>query len=267
MLRVFHRATSRSTCLPRSRMGRVSLASACPRRRGFYGCTLRLRCSFPAPQRACDLHAGRCRGPCAANHQQCGFVCAWACACDGCTGVSDVANASHLPPRPVQLVRWMNDTDLGGGDYNLTHHAPGSGDTPATCQALCDSDARCDAWTWVVRGAPAGAADCCRKSADHVCPHPPAPHPCGASGCRLTSGVKRAGPCTPPSPQKPVAFSVASNITPMLPANPYLATRTRRRSTLLHVGLAFQHASSSCLASCFWGRLAATFAPGPEEKN
>ena len=119
--------------------------------------------------------------------------------------VRDIAHPLHQPARPVQLSRWMNDTDLGGGDYNITHHLPSSGDTAATCQALCDGDEKCAAWVWVIRGVPAGTADCCLKTARHACPsRSPAPHPCRPP-CAITSGVKEAGGCTN-TILKPVEF-------------------------------------------------------------
>ena len=120
--------------------------------------------------------------------------------------VRDIAKPAHLPALPVMLSRWMNDTDLAAGDYNVTHHLPDSGDTAVTCQALCDADTRCTAWVWVVRGLPAGAADCCKKTSAHSCPAQPRQHPCDP--CTLTSGVKTPDSCYKPPPP-PVAFDVA----------------------------------------------------------
>ena len=54
-------------------------------------------------------------------------------------GVIDVARPRHLPPLPTRVSRWMNDSDLGMTDYNLSHHSKSSGDSAATCQALCDA--------------------------------------------------------------------------------------------------------------------------------
>jgi len=53
--------------------------------------------------------------------------------------VKDEATPHHLPTPTIPLSRWMNDTDLSGGDYNLTHYPPSSGATAATCQTLCDA--------------------------------------------------------------------------------------------------------------------------------
>jgi len=118
----------------------------------------------------------------------------------------DVAKPAHLSAPPVMLSCWMNDTDLTAVDYNLTHHPPSSGDTAVTCQALCDADTRCAAWVWVVRGLPAGTADCIKKALPFMrCPVQPRPHPC--KPCTLTSGVKTPGGCNGPGPPA-VAFDV-----------------------------------------------------------
>ena len=70
---------------------------------------------------------------------------------------------------------------------STTHHTPSRGDTAATCQTLCDSDSRCAVWVWVVRGQPAGSADCCLTSAARGCPGrvSSAPHDCAP--CTVTS--------------------------------------------------------------------------------
>ena len=133
-----------------------------------------------------------------------------AAAADGSRTVSvaDVATPKHLLPLPTRLSRWMNDTDLPAGDYATSHHLPSSGDTAKTCQMLCDADPKCAAWVWVVRGTPAGAADCCLKNAAFACPGTVLPpHPCTA--CALTAGVKVPGTCTSlPPAAMPVNFEV-----------------------------------------------------------
>ena len=90
----------------------------------------------------------------------------------------------------------MQDTDLGGGDYNSTHMPPGT--DPHACAALCMQDPKCMAWVYVVRGKPAGSGDCIFKTLEHGCPvasprstsqglctagrgHEPANHKCKAS--------------------------------------------------------------------------------------
>eukprot|EP00756_Hemistasia_phaeocysticola_P019743 Hpha_TRINITY_DN15680_c1_g1::TRINITY_DN15680_c1_g1_i1::g.99886::m.99886/K01193/INV, sacA; beta-fructofuranosidase len=87
--------------------------------------------------------------------------------------------ASYTP-----VTRMMEKTDLGGGDFNITHHAPGTDAT--VCQKLCDADAKCQAWTYVIRGEPAGSGDCCLKSKV----------PCPASNTICTSGAKKAANLT-----------------------------------------------------------------------
>jgi sucrose-6-phosphate hydrolase SacC (GH32 family) len=78
------------------------------------------------------------------------------------------------------VTRMMNGTDMMGGDYNITHHPK---DAKATdCQALCDADPKCQSWTWVIRGEPAGSADCVLKGNN----------PCPTPNKICTSGAKKA---------------------------------------------------------------------------
>lgn len=135
-------------------------------------------------------------------------------------GVADVARPQHLPPLPTGVSRWMNDSDLGMTDYNLSHHSKSSGDSAATCQALCDADQRCAGWVWVVRtdpgidpGALPGNADCVLKSLPwRQCPAVTVhPHPCSdrvGNRCRITSGVKHAGECKRRATPNTVSFNV-----------------------------------------------------------
>lgn len=74
----------------------------------------------------------------------------------------------------------MNKTDMPGGDYLVTHH-PANTD-PAVCQAACAADAKCNSWTYVIRGTPAGSGDCCLKSTV----------PCPTDNAICTSGGKLA---------------------------------------------------------------------------
>ncbi|KAL1518961.1 hypothetical protein AB1Y20_003231 [Prymnesium parvum] len=98
------------------------------------------------------------------------------------------------PPAPVST--YMPATDLAGHDYNITHF-PANTD-PSVCEAACAADDKCKAWTYVVRGSPAGewlalvlwssSGDCCLKSAV----------PCPVSGrSACTSGAKSntTAPC------------------------------------------------------------------------
>jgi len=66
------------------------------------------------------------------------------------------------PPVHVDVTTFMASTDLSGGDYNVTHYPPKT--DPKVCEAACNADQKCQAWTYVVRGVPAGSGDCCLKS-------------------------------------------------------------------------------------------------------
>eukprot|EP01043_Picozoa_sp_COSAG02_P037682 COSAG02_NODE_2846_length_7905_cov_14.993378_9_plen_652_part_01 len=112
-----------------------------------------------------------------------------------------VGPGSHVPPTPApasnstaDLTRMMPDTDLGGADYSITHH-PASW-TAKDCQALCDSQEKCKAWVWAVRGRPAGSGDCCLKEAV-PCPmrKPPQPSESVTSGAKV-AGVQHCCDCT-----------------------------------------------------------------------
>jgi hypothetical protein len=63
----------------------------------------------------------------------------------------------------------MAGTDLPGEDYRITHLPPKT--DPKHCEALCAADSKCKAWTYVIRGTPAGSGDCCLKTAV-PCPGP-----------------------------------------------------------------------------------------------
>jgi len=93
-------------------------------------------------------------------------------------GVTIGASAS---PETVVHTR-MENTDLNGGDdYNVTHYADTNSTRAAsTCEAACQADDQCKAWTYVVRGSPAETGDCCLKSAVH----------CPAHSNICTSGAK-----------------------------------------------------------------------------
>merc|ERR1711976_309833 len=61
----------------------------------------------------------------------------------------------------------MKGTDMMGNDYKQTHYPKDT--DPKVCQAACDADDKCDSWTYVIRGEPAGSGDCCLKSGN-ACP-------------------------------------------------------------------------------------------------
>ncbi len=68
------------------------------------------------------------------------------------------------------LLPFMNDTDLPGGNINSTHLPPGT--DPHHCAALCMQCSSCMAWVYVIRGQPVGSGDCIFKNAGHGCPVP-----------------------------------------------------------------------------------------------
>lgn len=85
------------------------------------------------------------------------------------------------PSGPV-VKRYMAKTDMPGGDYNVTHYPKGT--DPTVCQKACDDQAKCNAWTYVIRGDPAGSGDCCLKTSV-PCPTT------GGAGPSCTSGAKK----------------------------------------------------------------------------
>ena len=84
-------------------------------------------------------------------------------------------------PGGKPVTTFMKGTDLAGGDYAISHHPSTYG--AAGCEAACDADAKCQAWTWVVRGdgAAQGSGDCCLK--DSIS--------CPAAVAICTSGAKK----------------------------------------------------------------------------
>ena len=101
-------------------------------------------------------------------------------------------NSTHPASPDTPVTRFMAETDLNGGDYNkaaaVGRHLP-PGTDPRVCQAECDAAAECVAWTYVIRGEPAGSGDCCLKKMAPTGSEPPlslCPH--HAATC--TSGVK-----------------------------------------------------------------------------
>lgn len=93
-----------------------------------------------------------------------------------------VGNVSTPPPSGKSIGTYMVGTDLPGDDMGCTHHPAEFGGHG--CQAMCNADPKCKAFTWVIRGSPAGSGDCCLKSGV-PCPNPHPADPC-------TSGAKNA---------------------------------------------------------------------------
>ena len=82
-----------------------------------------------------------------------------------------------------KILLYMNNTDLGGGDYNTTHLPAGT--DPHQCAALCMQDPKCMVWVYVIRKKPAGSGDCIFKNENHECP--------AASPHSTTQGMCTAG--------------------------------------------------------------------------
>lgn len=96
----------------------------------------------------------------------------------GSFGIMIGHDAGPAPSPPGTVVSTFEPgTDLSGNDYSVVTHNISLG--AKGCEALCDADSKCKAWTWVVRGGP-GKADCCLK--DTV--------PCPGSNSICTSGAK-----------------------------------------------------------------------------
>lgn len=77
--------------------------------------------------------------------------------------------------------------DMPSGDFSVTHH-PASFEA-AGCEAMCSGNPKCKAWTWVIRGEPAGSGDCCLKGSLEC------PKPFGActSGAKINTTVPNCG--------------------------------------------------------------------------
>jgi len=88
------------------------------------------------------------------------------------------------PPTPAQVTTYMEKTDLPGDDYSVTHMPIGTNNAKV-CEANCNDDDKCMAWTYVVRGSPAGSGDCCLKSSV------PCPSTSGGASAHCTSGAKK----------------------------------------------------------------------------
>lgn len=101
---------------------------------------------------------------------------------------------------------FMPHTDLPGLDYSIAHHPPGT--NASVCKAACDADTKCQAWTYVIRGEPAGSGDCCLKSGVNLCPKEQMPS--------CTSGAKavqRKECGTQPVQHCTAAYAPATNLT------------------------------------------------------
>ena len=91
--------------------------------------------------------------------------------CPGWMGTNGISACALLEQaKKNEVLPYMNNTDLGGGDYNTTHLPAGT--DPHQCAALCMQDPNCMVWVYVIRGEPAGSGDCIFKNGDHECPSP-----------------------------------------------------------------------------------------------
>jgi hypothetical protein len=105
----------------------------------------------------------------------------------------EVGLSSNDHVYPGGFSRWMNATDFGGGDLagggcNPNVVVPNM--TAASCQAACDADAQCDAWTFVSTSGnphPTHSPRCCLKG---CCPHP-GPNPACTSGVKDPARYRR----------------------------------------------------------------------------
>jgi hypothetical protein len=91
----------------------------------------------------------------------------------------------HTVAPPVQVKRGpLNNTNLGSVSYGHTYTVfPNKTEGALSCQAECDADAACGAWTYVIGGECCGKERCCRRK-DVGCPG-------AAVGC-VSGGVSTA---------------------------------------------------------------------------
>lgn len=131
-------------------------------------------------------------------------------------------------PSTVHAGTMMDGTDLPGADYNITHYPPST--DPAACKAACDQDAGCKAWTYVLRGSPAGSGDCCLKSLV-PCPGPLGSATSGAKvdtdlpSCSSGEGVACTVEHTPGAPSVPVECGGTKDVLPLVPGEKTLELR------------------------------------------
>jgi len=98
-------------------------------------------------------------------------------------GVTLGPNMSPTPTPGTNVSTYMEKTDMPGGDYNITH-MPLNTD-PKICELACNADNKCQSWTYVIRGSPAGSGDCCLKSTV------PCPVTDSSAASKCTSGGKK----------------------------------------------------------------------------
>lgn len=95
----------------------------------------------------------------------------------------------------------LNNTDIESAAYGHTYTVFANKTAGAlSCQAECDADSDCSAWTYVIGGACCGKERCCRHK-ELGCPKT------GETAMGCVSGAKKAGSCgakpKPPLPPAP----------------------------------------------------------------
>ena len=127
--------------------------------------------------------------------------------CPGWMGTNGIAACALLElAKKDEILPFMNNTDLSGGDYNSTHLPAGT--DPHQCAALCMQDPNCMVWVYVIHGEPLGGGDCIFKTEKHSCPIP-SPHSTSQGVCTSGRGHEPIGhncyhpkPSGPPGPTK-----------------------------------------------------------------
>ena len=129
----------------------------------------------------------------------------------------------------TSVLTYMNATDLGGNDYNITHMPPHT--APSVCEAACAADDKCEAWTYVIRGALAGSGDCCLKSGGVPCPKGNADCTSGAKkkatlpGCSSAEGITCTIDYTPGATTVPVECGGTQDTLTLLPSESSIELR------------------------------------------
>lgn len=122
---------------------------------------------------------------------------------DAAAQVYVVNSPVSTPHGHANVTRMMNNTNFPHGDI-YDHEFP-AGTGPEACQALCDSDAKCFAWTFLERG-PAHGMSCCIKGPIPDRDGCPIPAPRMWSGAKTAGTVECGGngPSPPPAPSSGV---------------------------------------------------------------
>ena len=110
---------------------------------------------------------------------------------------ASAAAAEEQAAGPVVERGPLNNTDIGSAAYGHTYSVFANKTEGAlSCQAECDADADCGAWTYVIGGECCGKERCCRHKV-LGCPET------GKAAIGCVSGAKKAGACGQPKPAPP----------------------------------------------------------------